>query len=443
MKKFLTDPLTSIAESVMELADSFGLLAIFYAKHSTETSYLWQSGAFIRRQTKNQHEILLHLIFPDGRMGQAFTSDCSQQGVELAFHQARHAADLKSGHLDLIHYLDISEKKVPHAQISLEAPDYDPNQLARHIEKHHYELLPQFQPDLLDTSFHFFQENAYSLRSDGTQYKTNLCKASCRHEIFSFEQFTSFPFQQDWVLSPHYAFDSDLEQLGHQMRRWKTMRGRSLPPKHETFPAIDKIPLLFDAAIVAGLMNAWLDSHDHPSIRCSAATLRFEPGAVADSLPHHPYGYLLPPATLLSPGDRNSELLEALREYPPFFGHYDCQLPFHQDQVHSPCAIFAALTSKGLYQQDRLRVCEGISQLYTEEKTNRFHLLPASMYETDLDSCKPVAPVWITGDALPLFSCLLAGFGPKQTIWPLSEKTRSFSLPAYLFYHPFERSHAS
>jgi len=443
MMKFLTYPLTSIAESVMELADSFGLLAVFYAQHSTETSYLWQSGAFIQRQTKTQQKILLHLLFPDGRVGQASTSDCSMQGVEQAFHHARRAAVFKTGFQDTVHYLDLNEKKAVPAQWMLDIPEVDPNQLACQVEKHHQALLPLFQPDLLDTTFDFTQETAYSLRSDGTQYKTDLHKMTCRHALFSLDQFATFHFQQHEILTPQHSFASSLERLGMQMQRWKAQRIKSLPTKHESLPVTDKMPLLFDATIIAHLMNAWLNSHNHPSIRFSAATLRFEPITTANSPLHHPYGYLLGPAILLSSTQRNLEMLQALHEHPPSFAHYKCQLPVHQIELHSPSAIFASLTSKGLYEQDNLLICEGVAQLFTDEKTNRFHLLPASMYETDAATCEPVSPVWITGDLTPLFSCLLAGFGPNETIWPLAGKTHSFSLPSYLLYYPFERSHAS
>lgn len=205
------------------------------------------------------------------------------------------------------------------------------------------------------------------------------------------------------------------------------------------------MPLILDATIIAHLISAWLQAPANQTLRSSAATLQLQPEeGMLGYTPIHPCGYSLAPTMLLSPTGANPEMLQALREPYILNGHFVCQTPIHQSETITSQHIFASLTKQGLYDAEKLSICEGVSQFFVDTGTSRFSLLPARMYQTDACVRVPTVPNWIEGDLLPLFSCLLAGFGSMQTIWPATPQLhRTFSLPHYLFYQPFERRQAS
>lgn len=231
MKPLLTSTLSSIADSVMELADSFGVFVFFYAERVSETNYFWQTGSFVRRDTHSTNRILLHLLLPDGRIGQAATSDCSLGAVETAFHQARNSASFKKGYLDLLHHLSVNEKRAAPPLTALQNNiAIQPRVLARSIEEHHMELVALTQPDLLDTTFQIRSEAHFFLRSDGSHDQMELTKAVCVHTLFSFERLQSYPFQNGITLSTDHSLSALIDPLKKSVTQWKTAKADILKP---------------------------------------------------------------------------------------------------------------------------------------------------------------------------------------------------------------------
>lgn len=442
MEKLLSCPLASVAESVMELADSFGLFAVFYAHHSEAISYHWHCGSFIRRQTENRQKVFLHLIFPDGRIGKAESPDWSIPAVEKAFHHARNEAKSKPGFLDFLQQLTIEEKRAPFPATEENEPAPSHTEFACCIDRHHQELLPIISPDLLDTTLCIFEETSYSLRSDGIHYQTKGWRAACSHTLFSIERLQPFHFHHGITVSANTPFAKLAEPLKSELIQWKTAYTASGKPAPEIKTVTARIPFIFDATIIAHLIRAWLQTGCGDTGRSAVASLWFAPAeSMMDRLPLHPCGYQLSAAPLLSATGCNRELLQAFREPYPLTGHFLCQTPVHLQQAVNPREIFTSL-STAWYGEEKLHVCEGVAQFHAAKDTDRFFLLPARIYRADGTGSAAVQPVWIEGDLSLLFSSIFAGFGPLKSVWPTSSQNCSFSLPAYLFYYPVERRSA-
>jgi hypothetical protein len=438
MNDLQASPVSTIAESVLELADSFGVYATFFAKAVEDRQYAWHSGRFVQRHNRETKKMLLHLLLPDGRVGRACTEEWTIQAAERAFHDARQHADEMPGFRDILHQLELAEQRAPVLPWEVETPVWEEMKAAMMIEKHHHDLCASLPADVLDTIFRVSLERSYSLRSDGISHLAAVWRGACTHRLFDPERLQTETIHHGISMTEHSPFPIDvliltLTESIKQRRKHSGFDQRSHLSRKRS---VQDLPLLVDTGILARMVHAWLQTTTHQQYAASAVTLMLEPleGAYGYT-PLHPYGYLLSPTVLLSKDGMNRAMLQALRMPPMQTGHLTC-LPAELDSrpITTPIQACRTLEQYGLLEEEVLYVCEGVERFHFNPATAAFSLLPKHVTRCGIDRIlEKENPCWLVGSLDELFSSIIAGMGSMQIACADMDHMWSLAGPAYTF----------
>jgi|GEM_PF-4050720 len=426
----------AIGECLLELADTFGLLATVCFVSSTCRTYRWRNRQFWRRESGQAMRMSLHLFFLDGRVGRATASSpCLEDAIRM-FHQARLQA---APHPDLMksyHYLAAHEPKAPLLPPIPSAGELPCRLFAQAADVHVRQATARLEAwGELASELRLQEERILCLRSDGMVHQTAIWRAGLFHQID--ERSTG---RQYHIVSGKAAFhpeqlapDGLIEAAEEKLRAYIRLTKPSLiqaPP-----PVPETVQWLLHAELAAPLLGAWLGSAIRsgrlpagmPAITVAPAEDSF------DYFPLHPLGFLIAPQRLLPTTASRADMAH-LASFADFPVHFATEIPVLSLQpVSHPLEACRALDKFGLLTDAPLLIGEGADWFAADPNTGTFVMRPRRCALYQQGNLTRVEPVWLEGTAERWLTALTAGIGPSRQRTVGVEPMDTIALPDYLF----------
>jgi hypothetical protein len=424
-------PPSAIADSLLELADSFGVFATLYASEQQIGRWIWENGSFRHRHSEHRRLLCITVRTADERFGQAWSNDWSHSAVLRAFHMARRWACIDPDALASCRHMAQWETRLPeHRSQELDWQTAYGGQAAYQAERQHHEICSRPSVPTAETVFTLQQERLYAARSDGTSHAAGLFRELTEHHMYDKSgaarlvrcgsagtmlpdaaQPTDDLTAEELQLPKPHSFDCTA------MRSEQTLRDRLL---------------VLDISLLARLVYAWVHSEQRGSLR-SAATIQAE--AVEGSpgySPIHPWGYLFAAMPLLSPAGCDTANLAALRVR-SFQTHLSVQLPLWQDAPTSAEQLLNAAARNGLLNDEEVWLLEGAHSFSFDPITGTCCFLPGRFVRYTDGKWTPCPSLPVEVRPSLVLQSLLGGAGDSATAWGSPDSLWTVSAPRYVF----------
>ncbi len=430
-----------VSNAVLSLAEAFGLTASVFTLVRKSERFDWQNGRMDTIESAFDCQCHVILWSPDGRVGQAVTSDWSIPSAERALHLARQAMRPDPSRIAQLDRLAALEKRCPPVLPAGEATDGPKEALAASFSARHQAICSRLSVGFVKTAVTLSRELYLAARSDGAVHQTSLWRVRLTDAI---RQSADTAWRQ--VHSGLTVPEPDLPCPDQLALALPAPDGRWAHPADKPGGAAGSGTrhhqnLLVDSAVLARLLFAWF-RHSGKLPPSSAATLRFEPVEGSPGYtPIHPWGYLAAPATLCSANGSDPVYLHALRHAPaPFAGHLSLELAPLADPagIKHVTEAYAALAARKLVSDDTTRVLEGVDKLYVDPSGKRFALLPTQAFAGKGGQLVPAPAGWLHGSLDQLLLALVGGAGPGRIEWGDPQTDWTAALPAYALLRPRE-----
>ncbi len=420
--------MTKMTNSLMELADTFGVFAALFTRERQIRHTEWQDGAFRQRENGICRSLCLTLLTGDGTFGQAWTEDWSLSAVQRCFHLARKNARHHPLTLATLQELALQETRLP----PMSNGDFHPDSAARlplEVERLHRQAARHVAPNTFTTTLDAIDEQMHIIRSDGTAHSARVTRLITEHVSFV-QQATLSPYRKrtgislspftEWDMQQHVlVLNEQTEHFVHNQSAHQHDERVNLS-NHDFF---GDTPFWIDMELAAVLLYSWMksscDTGASPAT-IQAVALEGSPGY----FPLHPWGYLFPPLTLLSPDGAEPAHLEAVRGIGDFSNHLSVLLPNLLEPILHADQLFE--------EHPEAVLLEGVEWFAYDEHTGRCCFLPRRIRARSAY----LEPGPIELPLNRLLESLCAGAGDTVTAWCSPDALWTASGPRYLLVQP-------
>jgi hypothetical protein len=419
---------SEMTDSLMELADTFGIFASLFTREQRIREVHWQDGGFRLRKNGASRSLCVTVQTADSRVGQAWTENWSLSSVQRCFHHARNHARGGSPLLAAMHELARQERRLPALSTEGSEPEWV-ELVPRHIDVLHRQAASRISPYSLSTTLRFIEEQVHSFRSDGMNHSVRFSRLLTDHLSCDPLRTTSHRMRTGITLSPCAEWDmpQHLDALTEQTEWFiRQLPNTSMmhPASFSTPLSVDSGPFWLDMELLAMMVVAWTKSRSETG--ASRATIRAialdgSPGY----FPIHPWGYLFPPLTLLSPAGAVPAHLHIIRNDPDFSNLLTVQLPLLREQVSHPHELFELAENGAL-------LLEGADWFSFDEQTGLCCFLPRRVSTRDGDR----SPVMFEMPLHQVMESLWAGAGGSVTAWGAPDSLWTVTGPRFVYVQP-------
>jgi hypothetical protein len=427
-------PPSAIADSLLELADSFGVYATLFASDKQMGRWEWESGSFRERYSENRRSLCITVRTADERFGQAWSNDWSLPAVERTFHMARRCARFDPAAVKSCRRLAESETRlIGHRLQENDWQASSGERAAYQAEQLHHEISSGLSAPAVQTIFTFQEEQLYTARSDGATHSARLFRALTEHTMYGetgYRQLrsgiagTSLPEiivsrpPDEWIPDEPRPYDQPLIPSGC----WNedTLSNRLL---------------VLDIRMFARIVYAWVDS-EQPGTFGSAATIQAE--ALEGSpgfLPIHPWGYLFASMPLLSPAGCDSANLAAVRVR-SFDTHLSVQLPHLLDVPTSMEQLLTTGEQHGWFSEENgeeVWLLEGTQWFAYDRQTGICYFVPGRFRRFANGKGTLLGAPSISVPLSLVIRSIRGGAGESATAWGSTDSLWTVSAPRYVF----------
>lgn len=430
-----------LAQTVMKLADAFGVYSTIYLRNSNMKSFTWCNGAFIRRNTSQERQIFITVRTADGLVGFATTEEWNESSVVRSFHFARQLMNYNLPFLLQCSRLAELEQKSPPLLPAVDILKQPESVFLQQVEHHHVRTRKILSAPRVSSQLRLGLEHLYTARSDGQSYDTVVHRVQYQLSLQSNHAEEPEKQVNAGISSTEGTLFAEhlIRQIDNQLSALTTSIATSDHYACQVEQLLLDQPLLLDADITARLIHAWLLS---ATTLCqlpkTSACLSVAPiEGAAGYYPLHPYGYLLAPAPLLSPDDFDKPYVDALCQAPqPFSAHLILQLPkigIHTESRLTMKQVVRQLTEDGIVKHE-LYVLSGVKQFHFFEQTRFCALLPKEVWHFTGGQAIKCNPTWIYAPLHRLYASLVGEIGPSSEVllpdqWSLSTSQYCLFLP--------------
>lgn len=430
-------PAESSADTVIRLAEVYGLYASFYSVQRNWKKLSWENHAFSCRNDGKTTQFFLSLHSPDGLIGHAIGQGISPSALENAFHLARLHMRKNDRFVELLQHLQEAEQKIHYSFTpnSFQTSDKFSRQPYSHWELHHREVAQQLLHSSVSSFLELSIESLYSLRSDGVSYSTSIQRMLGNHTVVENNRQMVYKAGQSTEFGEYDIVEPLLFSMNELIRQEKTRRAFwETTHTQKTEQAYDSNCLVvLDSSIVAELQFARLRGPkpiQNELSRIKATVTPLE-GTLGYN-PIHPLGYILPPSKHELAILDFDPLYQALfRQDETVFGNHIAlrvpSLSCDEATVYDhPYQVLAGLRNKGLIDGESVYILQGVEQWKADVHTSTFALLPTYVYKYESGQLSTVSPNWLLGNVEEFFSAILGGLGPivieyaKHTNWSVT-----------------------
>ncbi|MGE5702560.1 MAG: hypothetical protein ACM32O_08545 [Clostridia bacterium] len=423
-----------LADTVLQLADTFGVLAAVTSKQSETQLYRWQNGHFLERSLIEEQWFTITLQTASGSIGQACTTVANSSGIVSAFHQALRSA---RPHAKLILSMDrLAELEKRHLPLIDPVSDYPSpvdNRLFHAIEAQHLRFFTKPAFEYGSTTVVSRNERMLALRRDGHLLRTGIQRILCQHDgrfaagdCLNFQSGCSFTRHEDGSPSEWLA----MIELGLHMQKQPKRPDPINAPSHvcQTIPQASLIGM--DAQIISRLLANCIRLPDNyqPTHSKAIVTMQQVEGSPAYH-PIHPSGYQLSTYPIYGPNFCDGSLLNALAAFPNLPLHLSLSIPdgaMGTDSFGSEKASDAYtswIRNGHLDAKENLLFLEGTPRLTIIPEDDLYWVKPQTMTLYQNGRGIPLPAVWLRGRLSDSLRRITAGFGQQKLVWAQDDVT--------------------
>lgn len=436
------------ADTVIKLADAFGMFATFYSTKRYSNQYVWDQCAFSDRRTMSDTHFFLSLQTPDGRIGQAVGQGMSQSALENAFHLARNTMQKNECLTTVFNHLQKYEQqqKIPpttaHPQSGTSVDGSRP--AFTQWEVHHKEAAGILSHSSFRSSLETSTEYHYSLRTDGVSYSTVIQRLLGIHQFVEGNRRSVFTTGYSTEFDDCHLVEPLIMSMNQLLQQEKSRRAEwisSGPPKVES--AVDATAcLVIDSRILAHLLFARIELN-HP-IQNQRSRINVSISPLEGTLgynPVHPLGYIIPLSKYELAKMDFDPLFQTLysQDTPCFGNHVALDIPAlcTDDPVltftHSQ-QLLQVIQMKGLVDDEPVYFLQGVQAFRLDKESAACAILPDYLYKYESGKLQAISTVWLMGEVNGFISQLIGGLGP-DVIEYAERSNWSISLPQYAVLH--------
>ncbi|MGC5325561.1 hypothetical protein [Brevibacillus sp. SYSU BS000544] len=436
------------ADTVIKLADAFGMFATFYSTNRYSNQYVWDQCAFSDRRTMSATYFFLSLHTSDGRIGQALGQGMSQSALENAFHLARHTMQKNERLTTVINHLQKYEQqqKIPPITTPPRSGTSDVGLRQHYIqwEAHHREAAGILSHSSLRSSLETSTEYHYSLRTDGVSYSTVIQRLQGIHQFEEGNRRSVYTAGYSTEFDDCHLVEPLIMSMNQLLQQEKSRRTQWIsfgPPKVE--PALDATScLVIDSRILAHFLFARIELN-HP-IQNQHYRTNFSISPLEGTLgynPFHPFGYIIPLSKHEFANLDFDPLYQTLfsQDTACFGNHAALDIPAlcTDDPVPAfthPQQLVQVIQMKGLVDDEPVYFLQGVQAFRLDKESATCAILPDYLYKFESGQLQAISTFWLMGEVNGFISQLIGGLGP-DVIEYAERSNWSVSLPQYAVLH--------
>ncbi len=433
-----------LIDTVLKLADAFGLTASVYTTAAASRTVCWRQGSFVSRRSSVHTSLTVSVVTSAGAIGRVTTDDWSIAAAVRAFHLARKEAVHNPLFLAQLSRLNAREARALPPAPALDRPDKLPAPFFREVERYHRQLQRLVAPQQVGTTCTVRCEQIAAGRSDGSLHQATIWRAECLdewHDPHSFSTRRLFA-----CFSAPAAALLSVEQLtAPSLRKLRFLKRHKSVAAADWRQSLSEPQLLLDSEVTAALLFAAFLSGTIDEPPPTAAVISLEPSeGIPGYHPLHPYGYLLAPAIICSARRSDPSYVQALRNQSNrISSHLSLRLPRLANEARddaNPAEVCRRLAVRGLAGE--LSVLAGINRFHYDADSGLFALLPQFVFRWRQGRLTQQAPCWLYSSFASWLSGCLGGAGPAVLEWPQPGLPWTVSVPQYTLTQVKEDAHA-